>query len=63
LVALQTLRGTHEGLFMRNPPTSKVMRTQGIIFANLKDRKILANWMLIDQFRLFHQLGFIPLLD
>lgn len=55
-----TMCGTHQGLFLGNPPTGKVMQIQGIIFARFEKDRILEYRMLIDQFGLLQQLGIIP---
>jgi steroid delta-isomerase-like uncharacterized protein len=55
-----TMCGTHQGLFIGNPPTGKQMQTQGMIFARLVNGMIVEYWMLIDQFGLLQQLGIIP---
>ncbi len=55
-----TMRGTHQGVFMGNPPTGKQMQAQGIIFARFADGMIEEYRMLIDQFGLLQQLGIIP---
>jgi steroid delta-isomerase-like uncharacterized protein len=55
-----TMRGTHQGMFMGNPPTGKQMQVQGIIFARLVEGIIVEYRMLIDQFGLLQQLGVIP---
>jgi steroid delta-isomerase-like uncharacterized protein len=55
-----TMRGTHKGLFMGNPPTGKQMQAQGIIFVRFEAGMIVEYWMLIDQFGLLQQLGIIP---
>jgi steroid delta-isomerase-like uncharacterized protein len=55
-----SMRGTHKGLFMGNPPTGMQVQVQGMIFAQFKGGKILEYWMLIDQLGLLQQLGFIP---
>ncbi len=55
-----TMRGTHKGSFMGNPPTGKQMQAQGIIFARFEGGMIVEYWMLIDQFGLLQQLGIIP---
>jgi predicted ester cyclase len=55
-----TMRGTHKGLFMGNPPTGKRMQTQGIIFVRFEAGMIVEYWMVIDQFGLLQQLGIIP---
>jgi len=60
VAALWTMGGTHQGLFMGNPPTGKPMKMQGMIFARLADGLIAEYWMLIDQFGLLQQLGIIP---
>jgi predicted ester cyclase len=55
-----TMRGTHKGLFMGNPPTGKEMQARGIIFARFEKELMVEYWMLIDQFGLLQQLGIIP---
>jgi steroid delta-isomerase-like uncharacterized protein len=55
-----TMRGTHLGLFLGNPPTGKQMQAQGIIFAGFEKEMMVEYWMLIDQFGLLQQLGIIP---
>ena len=60
LAASWTMRGTHQGSFMGNPPTGKQMQVQGIIFARFEGGMIVEYWMLIDQFGLLQQLGIIP---
>jgi steroid delta-isomerase-like uncharacterized protein len=55
-----TIHGTHQGLFLGNPPTGKPVAVQGLIFARLADGMIVEHWMLIDQFGLLQQLGIIP---
>ena len=55
-----TMRGTHKGLFMGNPPTGKQIQTQGIIFAKFEGGMIVEYLMLIDLFGLLQQLGIIP---
>jgi len=55
-----SMRGTHKGLFMGNPPTGMQVQVQGIIFAKFEGGKILEYWMLIDQLGLLQQLGIIP---
>lgn len=55
-----TMRGTHTGLFLGNPPSGKRMQTQGLIFARLEGGLMVEDWMLIDHFGLLQQLGIIP---
>jgi predicted ester cyclase len=55
-----SMRGTHKGLFMGNPPTGRQVQVQGIFFAKFEAGKILEYWMLIDQLGLLQQLGIIP---
>ena len=60
LAAHWTMRGTHKGMFLGNPPTGRQVEVQGITFARVEEGMIVEYWMLIDQFGLFQQLGIIP---
>jgi steroid delta-isomerase-like uncharacterized protein len=60
IAAHWTMYGTHQGLFMGNPPTGKQIQAHGIIFAKLAEGRIVEYWMLIDQFGVLQQLGIIP---
>ena len=55
-----TMRGTHMGFFLGNPPTGKQVQAHGIIFARSEEGLIVEYWMLNDQFGLLQQLGIIP---
>ena len=55
-----TMRGTHKGSFLGNPPTGRPIVVQGIIFARVEECMIVEYWILIDQFGLLQQLGIIP---
>ena len=60
LAAHWTMRGTHRGSYLGNPPTGKQVSSLGIIFAHIAEGKIVENWILIDQMGLLQQLGVIP---
>jgi len=55
-----TMRGTHKGLFLCNPPTGRLMEVQGIIFGHISNGRITEDWTLINQLDLLQQLGVIP---
>ena len=55
-----TMRGTHKGLFLGNPPTGRPVEVQGIIFARISNGRIVEDWTLIDQMGILQQLGFVP---
>jgi steroid delta-isomerase-like uncharacterized protein len=56
-----TMRGTHRGVYLGNPPTGKPFKVQGIIFARIVNDQIAEDWTLIDQMGILQQLGFIPI--
>lgn len=58
--ACWTLRGTHTGAFLGNPPTGKRVVVQGMIFARSENGLIVEDWVLIDQMEILQQLGLIP---
>jgi steroid delta-isomerase-like uncharacterized protein len=60
LAAHWTIRGTHTGLFMGNPPTGRQFEVQGIIFACTENGRIVEDWTMIDQMGILQQLGIIP---
>jgi predicted ester cyclase len=41
LAALWTMRGTHKGLLLSNPPTGRSIAVQGIIFARTENGRIV----------------------
>lgn len=55
-----TMRGTHKGAFMGNPPTNRPITVQGIMMVRMVDGRIVENWLLIDQMSILQQLGIIP---
>jgi steroid delta-isomerase-like uncharacterized protein len=55
-----TMRGTHKGLFLGNPPTNKPIAVQGLIYASIENGQIIENWTLIDQMGVLQQLGLVP---
>ncbi len=55
-----TIRGTHTGLFLGNPPTSRPIVVQGMIFARTENGQIAEGWTLVDQMSILQQLGIIP---
>jgi steroid delta-isomerase-like uncharacterized protein len=60
LAAHWVMRGTHRGSFLGNPPTSRLVVVQGIIFGRTENGRIVEDWLLIDQLGILQQLGLIP---
>lgn len=60
LAAHWTMRGTHNGLFLGNPPTGRQVEVQGIIFARTVDGRIVEDWTMVDQMGILQQLGVVP---
>jgi steroid delta-isomerase-like uncharacterized protein len=55
-----TMRGTHRGPFLGNPPTNRPIVVQGISFARTENGQIAEDWTLIDQMSILQQLGIVP---
>lgn len=55
-----TIHGTHKGSFQGNPPTSRPVVVQGMIFARTENGQIVEDWLLIDQLSILQQLGLVP---
>jgi steroid delta-isomerase-like uncharacterized protein len=55
-----TMRGTHKGSFLGNPPTGRSIVVQGIIFARTAEGRIVEDWILVDQMGMLQQLGIVP---
>jgi steroid delta-isomerase-like uncharacterized protein len=55
-----TMRGTHTGPFLGNPPTGRSIVVQGIIFARIENGQIVEDWILVDQLGMLQQLGIVP---
>ncbi len=55
-----TLRGTHKGSFLGNPPTGRPVEVQGIIFGRISNGRIAEDWTLVDQMGILQQLGLVP---
>jgi steroid delta-isomerase-like uncharacterized protein len=60
IAARWTMRGTHKGLFLGNPPTGRPVEAQGIIFARTVNGQIVEDWTVMDQMGILQQLGIIP---
>jgi len=58
--AYWTMRGTHKGLFLGNPPTGRSVEVLGIIFARIENGRIAEDWLMIDQLGILQQLGLVP---
>jgi steroid delta-isomerase-like uncharacterized protein len=55
-----TMRGTHRGTFLGNPPTGRKIEAKGFIFARITGGRVVENWILIDQLGMLQQLGVAP---
>ena len=60
VAARWTIRGTHTGLFLGNPSTSRPIVAQGMIFARIASGQIAEGWTLVDQMSILQQLGIVP---
>jgi len=54
------MRGTHTGPFLGNPPTSKPIVVQGLIYVCIENDQITESWLMIDQMSVLQQLGLAP---
>ena len=52
--------GTHQGPFMRMPPTGKSWDVPLHITYRVKDGKIIEHWLVLDTAAFMQQLGMIP---
>jgi steroid delta-isomerase-like uncharacterized protein len=55
-----SIRGTHRGMFLGNPPTGKQIDVLGIIFGRTENGRIIEDWILTDQLGILQQLGIVP---
>lgn len=55
-----TMRGTQTGIFLGNPPTSKPIVVQGLIYVCIHNDQIIESWLMIDQMSVLQQLGLVP---
>lgn len=55
-----TMRGTHTGLFLGNPPTNKPIIAQGLIYVRIENEHIVESWIMLDQMGILQQPGLVP---
>jgi steroid delta-isomerase-like uncharacterized protein len=55
-----SIHGTHQGMFLGNPPTGKQVDVPGIIFGRIENGRIIEDWTLTDQLGILQQLGIVP---
>jgi predicted ester cyclase len=55
-----TMRGTHNGLFLDNPPTGRTITAQGLIFGRTENGRLIEDWIVVDQMGILQQLGIVP---
>ena len=60
LAAHWTMRGTHTGAFLGNPPTNRAFVVTGMSFAHVEQGRIAEGWMVLDQMSILQQLGIVP---
>lgn len=60
MAAHWTMRGTHRGLFLGTPPTSRPIVVHGMMFARTENGQIAEGWTLVDQMGMLQQLGLVP---
>jgi len=54
------IRGTQKGIFLGNPPTSKPIVVEGLIYVCIENEQIIESWLMIDQMSVLQQLGLVP---
>ena len=54
------IRGTQTGIFLGNPPTSKPIVVEGLIYVWIANEQIIESWLMIDQMSVLQQLGLVP---
>jgi steroid delta-isomerase-like uncharacterized protein len=54
------IRGTHTGIFLGNPSTSKPILVRGLIYVCIENDQIIESWLMIDQMGMLQQLGLVP---
>ncbi len=55
-----SIHGTHQGMFLGNPPTGKKVEVLGIIIGRTENGRIVEDWTLTDQLGVLQQLGIVP---
>jgi predicted ester cyclase len=54
------IRGTQTGIFLGNPPTSKPIVVEGLIYVCIENEQIIESWLMIDQMSVLQELGLVP---
>lgn len=54
-----TMTGTHRGELLGHGPTGRSVKVHGMVRSRFCEGKIIDEWEILDQLKLFEQLGFI----
>jgi steroid delta-isomerase-like uncharacterized protein len=63
VVTRMTVRGTFVGEYLGIPPNGKQITAQGIMIHRIAGGQLVEHWAMVDNLRLFQQLGVIPPLE
>ena len=55
-----TMTGTHQGPWMGIAPTARHVHVEMMVIHRVADGKIAEDWVLVEAYGLFHQLGLLP---
>jgi predicted ester cyclase len=58
-----TVNGTHSGRWTAIPPTGKRVNIQLMTIHQIRDNKIVNDWVLVDALGMFQQLGLLPSME
>ena len=55
-----TMTGSHQAEWMGVPATGRTVRIEMMVIHRVADGRIAEDWVLVDAYGLFHQLGLLP---
>jgi steroid delta-isomerase-like uncharacterized protein len=60
VLTVLTMEGTHTGPWLEIPPNGKHINIRMMTIHRIQDGKIMEDWVIVESFGLFQQLGVLP---
>jgi predicted ester cyclase len=63
VITSAVMRGTHTGTWQGLPPTGRSLSIKMVVTHQIRNRKIIADWVLVESLGFFQQLGLVPAIE